>query len=33
MEHDIKEDRRFFHTEKRLEEDEMAGAADGQKLR
>lgn len=32
MEHHIEEDRSFFQTEKGLEEDEMAGAADGKKF-
>lgn len=32
MEHDIEKDGRFFHTEKGLEEDEVARTADGQKF-
>ena len=33
MKHDIEEDRRFFHFEEGLKENEMPGAADGEKLR
>jgi hypothetical protein len=32
VEHDIKEELRFAHPKEELEEDEMTGAADGQKL-
>lgn len=32
MKHHIKEELRLFHSKKRLEEDEMAGAADGQEF-
>jgi hypothetical protein len=33
MKHDIEEDRGFFHFEEGLKENEMPGAANGQKLR
>jgi len=32
MKHDVKEDRRLFQTEEGLKEDEVTGAADGQKF-